>query len=224
MWKGSIVVDEISKLPLRDFPNLPLCISSREDGWLFETLMRQDGRITHEDLVDRMPLDSRPDIKSISMRRSRFRWKAGCKSWVSRSASGNINDFLDKLVPKAFQAANCTRDWRDLTDHEVNEMKEPSKGKYPERSRRAKDQSRQTQQTLSIVDETIHQQDAHSEERARQNPVLDFDISEQDEEMDRYSTYSGEGAEHKDFRDQVPTKPWEKRALQRALAPTRMGE
>ena len=224
IWKGLIIVDEKSKLPLRDFPNIPMCISSREDGWLFEALMRQDSRITHEDIVDRMPLDSRPDVKSISMRRSRFRWKAGCKSWVSRMASGNINDFLDNLVPQAFQDANCTRGWRDLTDQELEEMKKPSKGKYPERSRRAKDQSTQTHQTLSMVDENAHEQDTHSEERAGQNPVLDFDIADQDEEMEQYSTYSGEAADYKDFRDQAPSKPWEKRALQRALAPTRMGE
>ena len=34
-----------------------------------QIVVRQDGRITHEDLVDRMPLDScRPDTKSISIR------------------------------------------------------------------------------------------------------------------------------------------------------------
>ena len=172
-----------------------------------------------------MPLGGcRPDIKSVSMRRSRFRWKAGCKSWVSRSASGNINDYLDNLVPKVFQAANCTRGWRDLTEQEVDEMKEPSRGKYPERSRKAKDRSRKVQPKPSISDEDMDQQ---------MPPMLDEDLDQQSthysEDMDQQSAHYSEGTGQIqvldfDFRYQVPSNPWEKRAIQRALAPTRMGD
>ena len=202
MWNGKIVVDKKTKLPLRDFPNIPKCLSSREEGWFFEALMRQDSRIIHEDLVERMPLSiRRPDIKSISMRRSRFRWKAGCKSWVSRSATDSINRYLDNLVPRVFQDANCTRGWRDLTDREVEEMKAPSKGKYPERSRKSKDLSQEPQQAMSFLEEDVDQQHTDFHDGAEQQSILSYD-----------------------FRDQTPSNLWEKRAIQRALAPTRIGE
>ena len=88
-----------TKAQLREDTNFPLCLSSREEGWSLEAMARQDGRITHEDFMQRMPFSaSRPDIQSISMRRSRFRWKAGCKSWVSRSASGSNSQYLDKRI------------------------------------------------------------------------------------------------------------------------------
>ena len=201
MWNGLVIVDKKTLLPLRDFPNIPLCLSSRVEGWLLEALMRQDSRIIHEDLVARMPLSIRgPDTKTLSMRRSRFRWGAGCKSWVSRSASENINNYLDSLVPKVFQDANCTRGWRDLTDSEVDAMKAASKGKYPERSR-AKDQTKKVQQGLSTPDENASQQDTYSHEEIEQTSVLS-----------------------PDFRDETPSYAWERRAIQRALAPTRSGE
>lgn len=194
MWKGSIVIDKETNKPLRDYPNIPLCLSSREEGWSLEAMARQDGRITHEDFMHRMPFSARrPDIKSISMRRSRFRWSAGCKSWVSRSASGSINQYLDNLVPKEYQDSNCTRGWRDLTDLEVEDMKAPSKGKYPERSRHAKDQSTRAEGQST--------ESENRDEKPKQKQVAKLD-----------------------FRYQMPSKPWEQRALQRALAPTRLGE
>ena len=92
-------------------------------------------------------------------------------------------------------------------------MKEPSKGKYPERSRKAKDRSRKTQPKPSISDEDMDQQ---------MLPILD-------EDMDQQSTLSSEGTgqiqvQNFDFRYQVPSNPWEKRAIQRVLAPTRLSE
>ncbi|KAL8796492.1 MAG: hypothetical protein Q9195_001166 [Heterodermia aff. obscurata] len=256
MWRDLIIIDEGTKRPVRDFPHIPLCLSSYEEGWSLEAMGRLDPRITHADFAARMPFWDRPSIKSISMRRSRFRWRAGCKSWVSRSASDKIDGYLDKLIPKNLQNANDTRDWRDLTDREITEMKEPSKGKYPERSRKAKGQlkkgkapsrndkgksrkgkgqsqeaqqelsisnedvDQQTQQPFSTVDEDMDYQYTHSYDESEQFSTLNEDV-------DYQHTHSCDGSEQNevlkfDFRDQVPSKPFEKRAIKRALDPTRL--
>lgn len=261
------MIDKELGKPLRDFPNIPKCLSSVEEGWLLEAMSRQDPRISHDDYRDRMPYDVRPDAKTISMRRSRFRWKTGCKSWVTRSASDKINDYLDDLVPEEYQAVNCTRGWRDLDETEIMEMKRASLGKFPERARKekktkgegSKDKANcstmaargsqtkkktgasrgsvgqphagQTTTRLSVIstfqdikdgaappskpfqphevlgDSNVGYHSRHSEQEEKQ---LDADMSTRHEIVCI------------DFRQKAPSTCWEKRALQRALAPTRL--
>ena len=270
VYKDRIVIDKELRKPLRDFPNIPKCLSSVEEGWLLEAISRQDPRISHDDYSDRMPYDVRPDAKTISMRRSRFRWKTACKSWVTRSASDKINDYLDDLVPEMYQAANSTRDWRDLDQKEILEMKRASLGKFPERARKEKKTkgegstdkanrptkaargsqtkkqtgaSKQfvgplhavqinTRLSLNLAIEDIKEaagspfkpfqrhevlgdskSEYHSRRSGHRRNHFDADNSTNDE------TAQGLGI---DFRHKAPSTSWEKRALQRALGPTRM--
>lgn len=138
MHHDKVVIDYQSGKPLRDFPHIPKCLSSKEEGWLLEAMRRLDNRVTHNDLRDRMPYWGRPENKDLSMRCSRFRWNSGLKSWITRSASDKINHFLDSVVPKECQKANSTRGWDGLEPHEKVKIKELSLGEYPERARKVK--------------------------------------------------------------------------------------
>lgn len=263
IYKGQVVIDQESGKPLRDFPNIPKCLSSAEEGWLFEAISRQDPRISHDDFRDRMPYDVRPDTKTISMRRSRFRWKTACKSWVTRSASDKINEYLDKTVPQIYQSANSTRAWRDLKGHEIKEMKDASLGKFPERARKtnkATDEGDDSKNDRSI--RTVHGGRITKNKSASKRPSRSayategvvysapyFNsrnappatehtavASQPSEELgDRSVGHQGHRLEQArpdiedhqirgqvvDFRHKAPTNDWEKRAVQRALAPTR---
>ena len=264
------MIDKESRKPLRDFPNIPKCLSSVEEGWLLEAMSRQDPRISHDDYRDRMPYDVRPDAKTISMRRSRFRWKTGCKSWVTRSASDKINDYLDDLVPQMYQAANSTRDWRDLDEKEIMEMKRASLGKFPERARKEKKtkgedstdisnrwmkaaRGNQIKQKTGASRKFVGQpyagqtttrpssrsaiqdiKDAadHPSKPFQPHEVLgDSNLGyhsrcsdEREKQLDADNPTKDETAQDlgMDFRHKAPSTSWEKRALQRALGPTRL--
>ena len=233
-------------------------------------MSRQDPRISHEDYRDRMPYDVRPDAKTISMRRSRFRWKTGCKSWVTRSASDKINDYLDDLVPQMYQAANSTRDWRDLDEKEIMEMKRASLGKFPERARKEKkrkdegsavkangstkaSRGSQTQQKTDASKKSVGQpyagqkttrlssnsaiQDIKNEVGHPSKPFQLHEVlgdsklgyhsrrsEERGMQLDADNPTKDETAQDlgMDFRHKAPSTSWEKRALQRALGPTRL--
>ena len=138
MHKGRIVIDPESRKPVRNFPELPKTISSHEQGWSLEAMSRLNEWINMDDFRDRMPSESRPSVRSLSMRRSRFRWSAGLLAWIPREGSKAIQDYLDAKLPKSCLESNCTRDFRDLYEDEREEMKRASKGKYPERARKNK--------------------------------------------------------------------------------------
>ena len=131
-----IAPDPIPYRPILNYPEIPKTLSSAEKGWSLEAMSRLNEFIRLEDFRDRMPFDNRPDIKSLSMRRSRYRWSSGSLAWTTREGSKAIEEYLNKLIPKQLLLANTTRGFRDLTDDEVEAMKLASKGKYPERGRR----------------------------------------------------------------------------------------
>lgn len=113
-----------------------MTLSSSEQGWVLEAMSRLNEFIRLEDFRDRMQITHRPDIKSLSMRRSRYRWSSGSLSWTQREGTTAIKDYLDKLIPEHLRKANTTKGFRDLEDDEIEKMKEVGKGRYPERRRK----------------------------------------------------------------------------------------
>ncbi|KAL8827081.1 MAG: hypothetical protein Q9191_003402 [Dirinaria sp. TL-2023a] len=138
MHKDRIVIDPESRRPIRNFPELPKTISSQEPGWSLEAMSRLNEWINMDDFRDRMPHEHRPTVRSLSMRRSRFRWNAGLLAWTPREGSKAIKEYLESKLPKICLETNSTRSFRDLYEEEREEMKEASRGKYPERKRKEK--------------------------------------------------------------------------------------
>lgn len=137
---GAVVLDHQNH-PILDFKNMPKAISSQVEGGLQEAITRQDSRIDVSDFRARMIFDpkglgrlSSPCPSAISMRRSRFRWRAGYLSWTNRMGSHNIKKYLDSILPEHCKAANSTKDFRELKDHEVKRMTLENRGKHLNRA------------------------------------------------------------------------------------------
>lgn len=120
---------------------MPKTISSQVEGGLQEAITRQDSRVDVNDFRARMPFDpkglgrlSTPCLSAISMRRSRFRWRAGYLSWTHRTGSHDIKKYLDSILPAHCKAANSTKDFRELKDHEVKRMTLENRGKHLNRA------------------------------------------------------------------------------------------
>ena len=138
-YRDRIVIapDPVPHRPVLDFPEIPKTLSSAEQGWALEAMSRLNEFIRLEDFRDRMPPDHRPDMNSLSMRRSRYRWNSGSLSWTQRDGSKAIKKYLDKIVPQHLLLANTTKGFRDLEEDEVEEMKAAGRGKHPERRRKS---------------------------------------------------------------------------------------
>ena len=140
--EGWLVVDLYSK-PVLDFPNCPLTLSSKLEGWLMEALLRKGYQygMKISDIRARMPgVKGEDTIKTstLSMRMNRFRGIAGCISWTSKEGSETQRAYLDALLPQANLNANSTRSFRNLHLHEVVEMSLINCGRFPNKARPGK--------------------------------------------------------------------------------------
>lgn len=142
LWihKGQIVLDHEDH-PILAFRNMPATISSKVEGGLQEAISREDSRIDVKDFRARMMANSRgrkkgtrPTLSAISMRRSRFRWRAGYLSWTTRTGSQDIKDYLDELLPDSCKIRNSTKGWRDLRRSEVKLMTKKNRNKHLKRA------------------------------------------------------------------------------------------
>lgn len=140
--RGRIVLapDPVPHRPVLNYPEIPLTLSSNTEGWLLEAICRLNDYIILQDLRDRMPLDKQTSDNRLSMQRSRYRWRSGSLSWNLREGREAIKGYLDKLIPEHLLKNNTTKGFRDLEEHEIEEMKAKNKGKYPERRRKFRDQ------------------------------------------------------------------------------------
>ena len=246
-----------------------MCLSTKAEAWQLEAWSRQNPRIVLQDFCDRMPVEGRPKPKDLSMNRSRFRWKYGLKSWVTRSATKEINTWLDREVPKSYRDANSTRGWPGLSEEKSKALHDICKGQFPERARKAKRAQKEAE--ASVSESSSHANDQSREGENKDNSVQAIGLSKQSQTADapivgepkkttttarnrpkknpksRKSSGSSDsesstsatnsGGFHSnenlsieveqerfpliDYRDQNPSTEPEKRAIQRALAPTR---
>lgn len=129
--------------PILAFRNMPATISTKVEGGLQEAITREDSRIDVKDFRARMMENCNdsgrgksalPSLSAISMRRSRFRWRAGLLSWTTRTGSQDIKDYLDSLLPDACKINNSTKGFRDLRKSEVKLMSEKNRGKHLKRA------------------------------------------------------------------------------------------
>ena len=269
VYKGMIVIAYASKKPLRNFSNIPVCLSTKVESWLLEAWSRQDPRIVLQDFCDRMPEQGRPKTKDLSMNRSRFRWRNGMKSWVTRSATKEINAWLDREVPKEYRDANSTRGLPGFSTAQCIELHKICEGQFPERARKAKRAQKAAEGSVS--ESSTHASDQSDKGNNKDNSVQATGSSKRSQtadapidgrpkkrtttarnrpkktpksrkssgSSDSESSISGTNSEgfHSDenqsigvgqmqfpptdYRDLNPSTEPEKRAIQRALAPTR---
>lgn len=137
------IVLDYEDQPMLAFRNMPATISTKVEGGLQEAITREDSRIDVKDFRARMMenpkgkgkrASTRPTLSAISMRRSRFRWRAGYLSWTPRTGTGDIKEYLDGLLPEACKTSNSTKGFRDLKRSEVKLMTEKNRGKHLKRA------------------------------------------------------------------------------------------
>lgn len=142
VYNGNIVLDHEDH-PILAFRNMPATISTKVEGGLQEAITREDSRIDVKDFRARMMENprskgkrrlTRPSLSAISMRRSRFRWRAGYLSWTTRTGSQDIKEYLDSLLPDECKLSNSTKGFRDLKRSEVKMMTEKNRGKHLKRA------------------------------------------------------------------------------------------
>ncbi len=140
VYHGAIVLGH-DDCPILNFANMPATISSMVEGGLQEAIIREDSRIDAKDFHVRMPTDpkgkgkmSLPGLSAISMRRSRFRWRAGYLSWTPRTGSDDIKNYLCELLPEHCKAENSTKGFRELKSSEVKLMALMNRGKHLKRA------------------------------------------------------------------------------------------
>ena len=130
-----VVVDGRDGQPLRNFPELPVVISTKVEGWLIEAWIRLNPKLKHEDVIQRM-LHLDPDSwngkdngggfkNTLSARRRDFRQIGRCLSWEENSARRSAFDrrlLEDVASDPQWQADQTTRYLEDLTLPEKQEL------------------------------------------------------------------------------------------------------
>lgn len=139
--QGRIVLDPDNN-PVRKWPEIPLVLSSKYQGYDMEVVRRLNLNITYRDFRARMPrviikgktAKKAWALSTLSMRNTRFRLAACCLAWADREGSDILKAYLDKILPPECLAVNSTEGFRDLTLFEVEQAKGPNKGNFPQRA------------------------------------------------------------------------------------------
>jgi hypothetical protein len=122
------VVVDITNQPLRNFPEIPIKISTDVEGWLLEAWSRLNPALTHVDILQRMPyldpeeLTDDEKLKNaknrLGGRRRDFRQKGRCISWELNTSHKSKFDkiIFDQMSddPDSVQYGS-TRKLADLT-------------------------------------------------------------------------------------------------------------
>lgn len=142
------VVLNIYNESILDFPSVPVTISSQCEGWRLEAFHRSNKWVTTKQIRSRMPRDINMRASTLSMRRTRFRKKAGAITWdTSGEESETIEDYMNKKLPQACKAANSIEAFRNLRPYELVELDLLNIGTCPMRSR-VKDMSVEKHQDM----------------------------------------------------------------------------
>ncbi|MCJ1257952.1 hypothetical protein MMC24_005780 [Lignoscripta atroalba] len=114
IYQGHLVLDYFDN-PVVNYVEIPLTCSSLMEGWLQEAIVRLNPAITGRDFLARM-LKDKVNVNALSMRRTRFREKAGCISWTKRAGSDNVKRYMDLILP--------TREFQGAISEESNDEEE----------------------------------------------------------------------------------------------------
>ena len=147
-YDGKVPLDFRGK-PLRNFPSLPLVISSDVEGWRVEAWMRSDLRMKMPDIIARIPVHWTDNAaghgvpmpiwsdQTVGARAGKFRNKAGLITW-SPNGDLKIKNFMDELRSPTEKANNLTIT-RDLTGKEEGLLLLINLGTQPGRAKADRD-------------------------------------------------------------------------------------
>ncbi len=144
MDEGRIVLD-LDNHPVKNWWELPICLSSQLDGSDIETVRRINPGITLLDIRARMPRETLTGPKkdkvtplfgptALGNRTTRFRERNSCPSWLERTGSDRLKDFVWSLMSHEQRNVNSTRGLEMLTELQLAEFKDQTKGKFLERA------------------------------------------------------------------------------------------
>lgn len=211
---GKIVLDHEDH-PILAFRNMPATISTKVEGFLQEAISREDSRIDVKDFRARMmenpkgkttKKSTRPSLSAISMRRSRFRWRAGYLSWTTRTGSQDIKDYLDALLPDTCKMNNTTKGFRDLKRSEVKLMSQKNRGKHLKRAGSRSITVEKRKQMDAAFYKSI--EEAKVQEQYFEGDEEEMELQEDEEYEENYQSngleddvYNNEGLEDDDHED-----------------------
>ena len=142
-YDGKLLLDFSAK-PIRNFPSLPLVISSKVEGWRVEAWTRSDSRMDCKDIIARIPVKweigpaghrtpvPMESLRTVRERASRFRTSAGLITWKNQG-DPKIEQFMDELRSPAERADNRSIS-RNLTSQEKALLTSLNLGTQPDRA------------------------------------------------------------------------------------------
>lgn len=196
--EGRIVLD-LDNHPVKDWRELPLCLSSALEGSDIETVRRINPGITLLDIRARMPkytlTGPRKDkvtplfgLTALGNRTVRFRERNACPSWLERTGSDRLRDYVWSLMSQRQRNGNSTQGLGMLTELQLAEFKEQTKGKFLERagSRALPDDERQRRyaadaERLSRLRQNAEIQQERSSNQRKRNFTVSLDTDDEDE-------------------------------------------
>lgn len=147
--------------PLKDFPSLPLVISSTVEGWRVEAWARSDSRMSITDIIARIPVKCTTDSAgcqnlmpmvpsgTVRARAGKFRDKAGLITW-KQGKDQKIERFMDELRSPT-EVANNQALGRDLSVLEKASMAKINVGTRPDRATSREDPVAATRRYIDSV-------------------------------------------------------------------------
>lgn len=133
--EGRVVLD-IDNMPVKNYRNIPLTLSSEMEAYLMEMIIRMDARIAHKDLRARMPhtvetgTGRKPllSLSAIGMRMKRFRLENACPPWQGREGSEVLKSFVMSLLSDESLERNSTQELSGLTKLQQEFIKRQGRG------------------------------------------------------------------------------------------------
>ncbi|KAF6241800.1 hypothetical protein HO173_000512 [Letharia columbiana] len=150
-FKGMIVLDS-NDSPVKDWPQLPVTLSSKIRGYRLEIMSRENPHLEYKDFIARMPsviektkkdkdtgetevVIEAPDPNVVcNMRMLRFRRDKGLLSWTEKGNTKVIGEGLEKLFGDRLINNSMQSFGRDLTPQEQMEIRKGKNAQFPKQN------------------------------------------------------------------------------------------
>ena len=141
MHNGLVMLDPDDN-PVKDWPGIPRCFSSKVEGGRIEALRRICG-MTIPDFRARMPRSIKMKsggvkplfgLTSINQRLSRFREKNDCPAWLTREKAGGLKKHTVQRLAAYGAPPVSTAGLPPPSEYEIERRKLEGRGKNPEKA------------------------------------------------------------------------------------------
>ena len=199
--EGNQVVLDTFDHPVRDFPELPVALSSRMAGWEIENDLRKNLDIRVYDLVARMPAQP-PRFSTLRERATKFREVSGSLSWDRRQGSDNMRNFVLSLLPAG--AISTISLGGDLSKEQLADRRANYAAKVPNRRRKTKreDEARVLEESRNAASIEASKTSRNKPKRTVEEelPMIGFAFNSGDEGNHQNPIIDGQNGRREDFR------------------------